>query len=404
MSPALNPFYWMAGLYACAGLLAAALTGLGTLPGAAGSLGLSWLRVHLITVGVVTQIVFGTLPGVLARRLGVPQGPGHRRGLEWLLLNLGFALLLVGKPAGDRLWATLGAVLVLAAVAVLLQGLLQTWRRSGQPTGPGLRLYLTAPWFLLTGITLAVALFWNWPAPGGRDGILEAHIHANVWGFVSLMFAGTLLNWFPHLVGRPLAAPGWAGPTYWLLTVGAAILVAAPWLGIMPLMVGGLLPFAAGTLALVVNLLLTARAAGRWPPAAAHILLAYGWVFAPALFAPLLLLAGGTMDPARVQVVAVQGLINGWVLGVAMGAAPAVLGGHGPAAEAAAGPAPEPVPAAGPGSWLSVWALNLGVALIWVGILVSPAVQAWCTGAGYAAITMAWVPFVRAVWRSLSRA
>ncbi len=71
---------------------------LGWLPGFAG---LRWLRVHLITLGLLGQAVFGMLPG-LADASAPSRHGSARRGAAilpaWIAFNIGVAALLVGVP------------------------------------------------------------------------------------------------------------------------------------------------------------------------------------------------------------------------------------------------------------------------------------------------------------------
>jgi hypothetical protein len=62
---------------------------------------LYWFRLHLITIGVLAQAVFGILPLLLAKRLGVA-APGQT--ISWFLfgaLNIGLLLLAFGQVLGS---------------------------------------------------------------------------------------------------------------------------------------------------------------------------------------------------------------------------------------------------------------------------------------------------------------
>lgn len=385
-----NPFRMMTALFLTAGLFFAVLRGLGSLPAVSGPANLNWIRVHLITIGTVTQMIFATLPGLVARRLGTPDRAPAEAWLQWGLVNGGFLLIIAGIVGVDPWTAALGASLLFSAVWRLLGGVLAAFRASGLRWRKTMRFYATAPVFLLVGITLAVSLVFGWPAPGGRPGTLEAHVHANVWGFLSLVVAGTLLDFFPGAAGAPLARPGWAPRIYWLLTAGCAGLVAGPWLGLHPLTVGGMVAYMTGTAILVINLVLTLTGRRRASPAALHIVLAYTWMFVPTFFAPFILFAPHLVRVPAVEAAALQGLVNGWILGVVMGALPLVLRRE------------RDLPPA-PGSWHSVATLNAGVALIWLTAVVanSTAVTALMIS-GYALIAMAWIPLLRRTWAAVT--
>lgn len=391
-----NPFSLMAALYATVGLFFALLKGLSVLPEIPAISNLTWLRVHFITIGTVTQIVFAALPGIAARRFGIADRSAVAGWRQWALLNGGFILILAGLVGGEEWTATLGATLVFTAVVCLLTGLVRAGSAVGGRARESLRFYLTAPVFFLVGITMAVSLLFNWWAPGGRVGVYEAHVHANVWGFLAMLAAGMLFDLFPVLVEAPLARPQWIKRIYWLLTVGAVGLAAGPWLNLHTLTVGGLAVYVVGTAILMAELGLTPAAGRLRPPAAFQLVLSYVWMVVPAFFAPFIVLAPGLVPAAAIEASATQGLVNGWVLGMAMGALPRLLRtrlrhpDHGLFGETDPG---------ADGSWVSVLALNGGVALVWLTAFFPLPV---ITLAGYGLIGLAWIPFLRRIWTSLT--
>ena len=80
--------------------------------------GMVWLRVHFITLGVLTQLVFGAMPILSAKHHGLPR-PKMRWDI-WLSLNAGIALLLVGIPLVSSVPIITGGTLVFIATALLL--------------------------------------------------------------------------------------------------------------------------------------------------------------------------------------------------------------------------------------------------------------------------------------------
>ncbi len=393
-----NPFWLMAGLYVTVALFFAILRGAQGLPGAFAPSNLNWLRVHFITIGTILQVIFGALPGIVARRLGGADRSHGETWLQWALVNGGFVLIVTGIAGVDAWTAAVGAGLIFVAVYRLLQGLFSAFVASGRRWRESMRFFLTAPFYLLTGITAAFGLLFNWWAPGGRIGYLEAHVHANVWGFLALIVAGMLFELFPAVVGRPMARPQWLRPIYLLLNSGAVGLVIGPLINIHAITIGGLAIYFVGTAMLILNLILT-LVGGTVSPSALHMVLAYLWMVVPAFFAPFILLTPDLLNPPAVEAAAVQGLINGWVLGIVMGALPRLLRTRGAASD---GPLFGTGTSREDGCWLSVIALNLGVALVWISAVVTQqaAVMA-LTAAGYALIAVAWVPHLRRTWRLL---
>jgi cytochrome c oxidase cbb3-type subunit I len=392
-------FTLMAVLFVTVGVYLTALKGLGVLPEMFGPSNLNWIRVHVLTIGTITQVIFGHLPGIFARKLNVPGRNLRETWLQWGLLNGGFILIVVGILGIDPWTASIGATLVFAAVWRLLAGLLRMWTESGRQLRTSARFFLTAPLYLLTGITMAVSMQFNWWSPGGRVGTLEAHVHANVWGFLALVVAGMLFDLFPAVVQAPMAKPGWISRTYWLLNLGALGLVIGPWVNVHVMTVGGLLVYFVGTLSLLANMVCTLRSAGRVPPAAVQMLVSYLWMIVPAFFAPFIVLAPSTVNGPAIEAAATQGLVNGWVLGMIMGAFPRLIRTRPWRSDSAL------FTGAGDddsrdGSWVSVVALNLGVALVWgPAIFDQPGPTRWLTLLGYGFIVIAWLPFLTTVWK-----
>lgn len=398
-----SPFYLMSGLYATgavAFLLLTALAGLQVIPSLPG---VTWLRIHIVTIGAVTQALFGALPALAAARLGGEGQPATAAWRQWVLLNVGFFLLLIGMPAQPRhLFLTVtGATLVFLAVLSLVNGLYGMARRSPHGAGAtaGTRFYLTAPVFLLAGITLAVSMLLGWPAPGGWAGTREAHIHANNWGFLSLAAAGILLDLTPVLTGRPLARPDRVSAIYWLITVGAILLVAGPWLDVRPVMLAGMVPFLIGVVLLLVNVAHSRDPRGPMPVRARHLLASYIWVFAPIVAAPALHMLPGLVSTAAVETAALQGLTYGWGLQLAVAALPVLVGGirrepEGPGAGRALPDAPA----------FGLFAVNGGMAAVWAGNILSAGAGGTAAGgavpaAGYALIAAGLLPALVQLWR-----
>ena len=117
---------WLAVSLAVA--LAAALPGLLPVPGLAQALRPVWI--HLLTVGWLTQLVFGVALWLFPRRGGEGSPAARVAPPAWLLLNLGLLVRAVAEPAsvlgafGSWSWALAGsalaqwlAILLLIAVA-----------------------------------------------------------------------------------------------------------------------------------------------------------------------------------------------------------------------------------------------------------------------------------------------
>ncbi len=397
----MNPFYLSSILSVTAALLTVALQGASFVDLLPAISALNWLRVHFITIGTVTMFLFGTGPRLLAHRLkGSPQSAAMT-WTQWGLLNVGYIMVLIGMPGNAAWLASTGAWVIFAAVALLMYSL---WQIAGSARGKDpvtARFYVTAPIWLLTGITMAVSMLMDWPAPGGRTGILEAHVHANVWGFLAFIVAATSFDLLPRLLKTRLAHPGWANATYWLMLVGETGLVAAPWFALHEATVMALVVYVAAIVLLLANLIATARTSTvGFPSAAGHLLIGYLWMVTPVFFGPFIMLAPEMVPAVRIEAAATQGLVLGWVLQIAMGGIPTILRGIYPGMVREAD---DRTPAPGEG-WWGLIAINVGVTLIWISNLIPPGpLSAPGVSLGYGLVVLGVIPWLMRLWSTFAR-
>ncbi len=361
----LNPYFLMSLLYLAVAVLAAldaSLTGFGLLPWMNG---LRWLRVHFITLGLLTEAVFGIAPILVAARLGLPR-PRTRWDI-WMLLNAGIAVLLVGIPLVNQPLIFTGGALIFLAAALLTVHLWQLKASSSQAersASLSRKFYVTGLLYLLVGIIVGTGLWLGWSGPLRIKVPLEVHIHANNWGFMSLVFAGLLVDLMPKLGGGSLASARSVNLIFWMTSLGALGLVAGPWMGgVLAVLVPGLVLHLTATLwlvALMVKGLWRSEHAGT--PGAWHMVTAYAWILAPVLMAPLVILKAPGIPGGRIEGTAPQALIYGWVLQFGLALVPYL---------ALRLFQPEQRPRLG-GSWLSLAAANLGSLLIWASIFIEP--------------------------------
>lgn len=355
----LNPFLLMAVFYLIVALVAAAdaaLTSFTLLPW---FVGLPWLRVHLITLGVFTEAVFGVLPAFVAARQGVAS-PQTRWDI-WLALNAGLIVLLAGVPSVNPALIITGGTLVFIAVLLLIFQLRTLGIGHNQGHG-SLKFYATGLIYLLVGILVGTGLWVGWNEPLRLGVPKEVHIHANSWGFASLVFAGLLIDLLPALTGAALATRRTLTFIFWAMTLGALGLVLGPWLGgNLYATVPGLVLHIGATVWLLVVTVKALRRHGLFATAGAwHLVVSYIWILLPVLVAPLILLGVSGIPGADIEATAPQALIYGWMLQFLYAVAPyfavrwllrderARLGGN----------------------WLSLATVNLGSGLIWASIFL----------------------------------
>lgn len=310
----MSPYFLMAILYLSLAVLAALDSSLASLNLVPWFNGLRWLRVHLITLGVVSEVAFGLLPILVAKRVGQPW-PRTRWDI-WLTLNVGLLTLLVGIPPINAVLILTGGTLIFTATTLLLIQLKNLGLHRRAASGRASRkFYLAALSYLLLGIFLGTGLWLGWGPAIGLDGPKEVHVHTNLWGFTALLFAGLLVDLYPRFAGRSLAWPRSIDATFWLMTLGALGLVLGPWLKIDTLSMGGLVVHSIGTILLLANLvkpLLGERRA--WSPGMSHLVTSYFWLLAPGVIAPMIVVKAPWFPVATVESSGAPMLVYGWVL------------------------------------------------------------------------------------------
>lgn len=355
--------------------------------------GMVWLRVHLITLGALTQILFAMLPVITAARYDLPR-PQTRWDI-WLTLNAGIMTLLVGIPMVSQPPIFLGGTLIFIAT-ILLIGQLSSMRPK-QPaveangrSYAGVKFYIAGLSYFLVGILIGTGLWLGWMDYLQVTGkAIEVHIHANNWGLMSLVFAGLLVDIYPKWAGRPLAYPQTVTPIFWLMTIGAFGLIFGPWLANLYLLVPGLVLHLTATALLLINMIKplwgdrSVWTAGVW-----HLVVSYFWILAPVMVAPFVLLELSGVPGGAIEAMAPQALIYGWVLQFGIAIIPYFFMRLF---------TPEQTPQLG-GSWLSFGALNLGGVVLWMSIFLLPW-RPFLHGTAYLLWAVALVPVVMQLWQ-----
>ena len=321
---------------------------------------LRWVRVHFITLGIISQVIFGLLP-LLVASLSKKQPPAMRWDI-WMTLNVGLVTLVAGFAGVNQPMIFAGGTLIFIAATLLL---IQLWSVRGSSAPASLKFYITGMFYLLVGIIIGTGLFLNWSPALYIKVPLEAHIHANSWGFLSLVFAGLLVDFIPMITGRALGEKNATIFIYWGMAGGAFGLVLGPWLGGdagLPFTVAGLIVHLASTawlLTLMVRALKQSdrsKSAGAW-----HLVASYLWILAPVLAAPLILT--GVLESGPIEGTAPQALIYGWTLQFGIALIPYI---------ARRFFLKEENPQLG-GSWGSLAAATVGSLLVWASIFFLPA-------------------------------
>lgn len=372
------PYLLMTLLYLLVGLLAAADASLVSMGLFSAFPALRWVRVHFITLGILSQVIFGLLP-LLVASLSKKERPAMRWDV-WFLLNGGLVTLIAGFAGMNHPMIFTGGTLIFVASLLLF---LQLWNVRGGDAPASLKFYITGVFYLLVGIIIGTGLFLNWSEALYIKVPLEAHIHANSWGFMSLVFAGLLVDFIPMITGKSLGTTKSVSYVYWGMTLGAFGLVLGPWLGgSLPPTVSGLVLHITATITLIVVMVRALKQSGRLNSAGAwHLVSSYAWILLPVLVAPLILL--GFIEGGPIESTAPQALIYGWVFQFAIALVPFIARRYF---------LKEENPQLG-GCWGSLVAATLGSIFVWVSIFIIPA-RGILYGVGFVLFALAFIhPF-----------
>jgi hypothetical protein len=392
-----TPYLLMAFLYFLLALLTAldaAFTSFTLMPWFNG---LRWLRVHFITLGVLTQVLFGLLPGLVAIRTSQPR-PKFRWDI-WATLNAGLVILLIGIPMLHVYLIFTGGTLVF--IATLLLGIqLYRMRYPSENQLPimmeneidpraGRKFYLAGLAYFLLGILVGTGLWLGWGNILRIKTPIEVHIHANNWGLMSLVFAGLLADLYPRFAGRTLAWPRSITPIFWMMTLGALGLVLGPWTASLYFTVPGLILHLSATVWLLLNVIKPLW--GDWPawtPGVWHLVMSYFWILAPVMVAPLIILGVPGFPGAGIEQNAPQALIYGWVFQFGFALLPFLF---------SRAFLPDEPPQLG-GNRFSLVTVNLGGVFLWASIFVEP-YAGFLHGMAYALWAVSTLPIGAEIWR-----
>ena len=353
--------------------------------------GTVWLRVHFITLGILTQLVFGAIPILTAKAHNLPR-PKTRWDI-WLSLNVGIVLLLIGIPPTNKVPIIAGGTLVFTATTLLLIQLagIRAQSEKALAVNEGRKFYIAGLFFFLIGILVGTGIFPRWNEALGIIGdIGEVHIHANNWGFMSLVFVGFFVDLYPKWAKRPLHNPKATTPIFWMMTAGALGLVLSPWFASTPLAgIGALLHTSSNIWLLIIAIKPLRGNKPAWTAGMAQMLVSYFWLFAPLSMAPFVIFGIESILPAKLlETTTPQALIYGWLLQFGYAVVPyffhrffiseekAELGG----------------------TWLSFWLVNLGAIFLWLSIFIEP-IRGLLHGGAYILWMVSFIPVLIDLWK-----
>ncbi|GAB1422006.1 hypothetical protein MASR2M15_22130 [Anaerolineales bacterium] len=243
--------------------------------------------------------------------------------------------------------------------------------------------------YLMVGIIVGTGLWQGWSSWLQIKIPLEVHIHANNWGFMSLLFAGLLIDLYPKFSGKALAWPRSEKPIFWMMSIGALGLVLGPWFQSNWFSVPGLILHLSATIWLLANIIKPLIGERQlWSPGILHLVTAYAWILAPVLIAPLIILEVPGFPGAGIEQSAPQALVYGWVLQFGYGIIPLLFRRvFQPEAPLQLG-----------GNWFSLITVHLGGIFLWIGIFVTDQ-TAILHGIAYALWFISMLPVAYELWQ-----
>jgi cytochrome c oxidase cbb3-type subunit 1 len=384
-----NPYFLMTILYISLALLGALDAALINFDRVVPFSGLRWMRIHFITLGALTEFAFGILP-ILASSRKLLRRPKFRWDI-WGSLNLGLLILLIGIPIYNKVMIISGGTLIFIAVLLMVIQLvaLRAHAEDTHTAPHGRKFYVVGLVYLLLGIIIGTGLWQGWSAWLQIKVPIEVHIHANNWGFMSLIFAGLLVDLYPSFTGRSFAHPRTINLIFWGMTVGALGLILGPWFKSNLYSVPGLILHLSATILLLFSIIKPLIGDRQlWKPGMLHIITSYIWILAPVLVAPLIILEVPGFPGAGIEQNAPQALIYGWVLQFGYAIIPHIF-----RQVLLTNETPKLC-----GNWLSLLAVHIGGVFLWIGIFMDES-QAFLHGTAYSLWFISMVPIVYELWQ-----
>ena len=360
-----------AGLLVAAALLAlAALTAIGSAVG-----GTVWLPLHLAMAGAAGTAIAAVLPFFTAALAGVAPARAGLRIAAIALVSGGAGAAGLGMTSGTAwLAASGGAVYVVGIAAVAAVALLPLRAALGFRFRLVHLAYAAALTQVGIGVALATAMLAGWPPVAGAWAALKpAHAWLNVFGFLTLVVAATLVHLAPTVAGARIRPRRSAWLALTGLAIGAPLVaIGFTWSWDIVARMGALVDLAGGA-ALVVHGAAVRRERGQWSGdagwhrfASLSVSAAPAWlVVALAIATGRILWFGAAPIAWSVESLAVP-LVAGWIGQVLIGSWTHLVPAIGPGDQAAHALQRRWLGRGATPRWLA-W--NGGVALATVGML-----------------------------------
>jgi nitrite reductase (NO-forming) len=308
----------------------------------------TWLPLHLLLAGAASTAIAGVMPFFSAAVSSAPPAANGVRLAGVLGVALGAGLLVLGRafwPVGIGVdgpaVAGAGGLVYIFGLAAIAAATLLPLRFAIGPRRIFMgAIYGVALLNVAAGVALSTGFLLGWaPVVGAWGALKPAHAWLNLFGFVSLVIAGSLLHLLPTVAGARIRRTMASVVCFAAMASGPPLVAAGFVVGSDILALAGAGLTVVGSLALAWHAVAVLRGRSAWSSDPSwHRFTTWSLVAGIGWFVVASLVAGG-------QIVLEGSTVAGWDL-----APLAVPLGIGWAAQVLVGAWSHLVPAVGPGS------------------------------------------------------
>ncbi|MEI6294455.1 MAG: hypothetical protein WCO95_00195 [Actinomycetes bacterium] len=175
------------------------------LPWIGGSGDPKWILVHLLLLGAITNLIFVWSSHFTATMLRLPQEADRKRYLvRVIILNLGVISVIVGKVQERKFLMAFGAAAVVISAGLHVRSIqIQIARALPTRFKTIPRFYIVSALFLILGGVLG-GLLSQGPKGEFKYRLLVAHYSTNIFGWIGITIAGTLITFIPTMLRTQL--------------------------------------------------------------------------------------------------------------------------------------------------------------------------------------------------------
>jgi nitrite reductase (NO-forming) len=353
-----------------------------------------WLPLHLVLAGAAGTAIAAVLPFFTSALRSAPPAPPMPRIASVALVSGGALVASGGFVLGVWALALVGGSAYIAGMGVLGIVAFTPVRRGLGVRRPIVEAaYAVAIVQVIVGVAIVVAYLAGAPAVLERWGVLKpAHAWLNVFGFISVVIAATLVHLGPTVAGTRIRHRSSAVVALNGLMIGPVVVALGFAAGIDVVARLGALVAAGGAVALVAHSLRVHADRGRWTTDAAwHRLTSGSLLIAPAWLAVAVSIGAwgvvvhGAQPEAWSRGAIAAPLALGWVVQVLVGSWSHLIPAIGPG-DAAVHARQRAILGWGAGARLV--ALNVGVGALTV-VGVEGGSLGWVAVAGFAGVGVA---------------